>query len=64
MSVNELKEWIIKSINSNSLLEVEYVEIVDEISLKITEDWSEPGNKVICITVYAGEIRLIDNIKF
>lgn len=64
MSVNELKEWIIKSINSNPLLEVEYVEIVDEISLKITEDWSEPGNKVICITVYAGEIRLIDNIKF
>ena len=64
MSVNELKEWIIKSINSNPLLEVEYVEVVDEISLKITEDWSEPGNKVICITVYAGEIRLIDNIKF
>ncbi len=62
MSVNELKEWIINSINSNPLLEVEYVEIVDEMSLKITEDWNEPGRKVICITVYAGEIRLIDNI--
>lgn len=62
MSVDELKNWIIAKINSNPLLEVEYVEIVDEISLKITENWNEPGNKVICITVYAGEIRLIDNI--
>ncbi|MBP3420562.1 MAG: pantoate--beta-alanine ligase [Marinifilaceae bacterium] len=62
MSVAELKNWIIESINSNPLLEVEYVEIVDEKSLKITEEWSEEGSKVICITVYAGEIRLIDNI--
>lgn len=62
MSVSELKQWIINSINSNPLLEVEYVEIVDELTLKITEDWSEQGRKVICITVYAGQIRLIDNI--
>ena len=62
MSVEELKQWIIDTINSNPLLEVEYVEIVDELTLKITEDWSEQGRKVICITVYAGQIRLIDNI--
>lgn len=61
-SVDELKEWIIESINSTGLLEVEYVEIVDELTLALTKSWDEPGSKVICITVYAGQVRLIDNI--
>lgn len=64
MKVEELKKWITDEINSNLFLEVEYVEIVDDTTLKIVEDWSESGTKVACVAVYAGKIRLIDNIVF
>ena len=61
-SVTDLKKWVSDKIDSNGLLKTEYVEIVDEMSLKLTEKWSEPGHKVICVAVQAGKIRLIDNI--
>lgn len=64
LSVNELKKWISDEINRNPYLETEYVEIVDDTTLKITEDWKEPGTKVACVAVYAGKIRLIDNMVF
>lgn len=64
LSVNELKKWIGDEINRNPYLETEYVEIVDDTTLKITEDWKEPGTKVACVAVYAGKIRLIDNMVF
>jgi len=62
MGVKELKEWIANEINNNPFLETEYVEIVDDTTLKVIENWSEPGTKVACVAVYAGKIRLIDNI--
>lgn len=62
MSVSNLKKWITDEINSNPYLETEYVEIVDDTTLKVTEDWAEEGTKVACVAVYAGKIRLIDNI--
>lgn len=62
MGVSELKKWITDEINSNPYLEVEYVEIVDDTTLKVIESWEEKGTKVVCVAVYAGEIRLIDNI--
>ena len=64
MSVSDLKKWITDEINSNPYLETEYVEIVDDTTLKVTENWKEEGIKVACIAVYAGKIRLIDNIVF
>lgn len=64
MSVSELKRWITDEINRNPFLETEYVEIVDDTTLKIINDWEEKGIKVACVAVYAGKIRLIDNIVF
>ena len=64
MGVAELKKWIADEINNNEFLETEYVEIVDDTTLKVIEDWKEPGIKVACVAVYAGKIRLIDNIVF
>ena len=46
------------------LLELEYFEIVDEKTLLPVSDWNQPGRKVGCIAVYAGQVRLIDNIFF
>lgn len=64
MKVSELKEWIKNEIDRNPYLETEYVEIVDDTTLKVVNDWSEAGTKVACVAVYAGKIRLIDNIVF
>lgn len=64
MSVANLKQWITDEINNNPFLEVEYVEIVDDTTLNIVENWEEKGKKVVCVAVYAGKIRLIDNIVF
>ena len=63
-SVQIIKDFVVNRINSNGLLKVEYFEIVDENSLMPTKDFEEPGVKVGCIAVFAGKVRLIDNIIF
>lgn len=64
MGVGELKQWIKDEIDGNPYLETEYVEIVDDTTLKVINNWNEKGTKVACVAVYAGKIRLIDNIVF
>jgi len=64
LSVSQLKEWVIEEINKNIYLSVEYFEIVDDTSLEVIKDWNEKNNKIGCITVQVGKIRLIDNITF
>ncbi|MGL5681633.1 MAG: pantoate--beta-alanine ligase [Marinifilaceae bacterium] len=59
-TVEELKNRIKEQIDSNPLLETEYVEIVDDTTLEIKQNWE--GTCVVCVAVYAGKIRLIDNI--
>lgn len=61
-TVAEVKEYVINQINGNQLLKVEYFEIVDDVRLMPIEKGSQAGTKVGCIAVYAGKIRLIDNI--
>jgi pantoate--beta-alanine ligase len=64
MSVDELKNWVINTINSNPELYIEYYDIVDDLSLKSIESWKHEGGKVGCIAVRVGKIRLIDNIRY
>ena len=64
MDVNNLKKWIADTIDSNPFLNTEYVEIVDDTTLEVVKEWSDTGNKIACVAVYAGKIRLIDNIVF
>jgi len=63
-TVAGVKEFVVSQINASELLIVEYFEIVNDISLKPVVSWSEEGTKVGCIALYAGKIRLIDNIIF
>ncbi len=63
-TVEELKKWVKEIIDANPYLKTEYFEIVDEINLLPVKQWDEPSNKVGCIAVRAGKIRLIDNIRF
>lgn len=45
-------------------LRMEYFEIVDGNTLQQVTDWSDSSYIVGCITVFCGEVRLIDNIKY
>lgn len=63
-TVEEVKEYVVSKINANQLFKVEYFEIVDDTTLMPIESWSQSGTKVGCIAVYAGKVRLIDNIIF
>lgn len=61
-SVDEVKEFVISTVNSVPLLDVEYFEIVDGYSLQTISSWNEAEWIVGCITVNVGDVRLIDNI--
>ena len=63
-SVEETKQSVINEINSKPEMEVEYYEIVDSLTMQPIKDWNESICPVGCITVYCGEVRLIDNIKY
>lgn len=62
MSVDDLKKWITDQIDSNPYLKTEYVEIVNNTTLQIIQNWNEKNDRVVCVAVHAGKIRLIDNI--
>ena len=64
MTVSETKIWVIRTINNNQYMDVEYFEIVDGSNLDPIKDWGQVEEKVGCIAVHVGNIRLIDNIRF
>ena len=63
-SAKEIKDIVINTLNNTSSLRVEYFEIVDGNTLQPVNDWKETTTPVGCITVFCGEVRLIDNIKY
>ena len=63
-SVREVIDYVVNTLNADPDLEVEYYEIVDGDSLVSIQDWKDPSYAVGCVTVYCGEVRLIDNIKY
>ena len=63
-SVREVIDYVVNALNADPDLEVEYYEIVDGDSLVSIQDWKDTSYAVGCVTVYCGEVRLIDNIKY
>jgi pantoate--beta-alanine ligase len=61
---SELKSWVHKRFDEQPDLEIEYFEIVEDKSLRSISSWFEPVNKVGCIAVLLGGVRLIDNMIF
>jgi len=64
LSVAALKQEVIDEINAVPGLQTEYFELVDGDSLQAVEDWSDSEFVVGCVAVFAGEVRLIDNVKY
>jgi pantoate--beta-alanine ligase len=62
-SLPEFKNQVIQAINSDPLLEVEYLEIVDEQRLEPVHNWDDQNLLRVLIAVRCGRIRLIDNMN-
>ena len=63
-TVAETQQFVEDSIADSEGLELEYFELVDGLTLQKISSWEETDYAVGCITVYCGEVRLIDNIKY
>lgn len=60
----ETKRFVEDSMAQADGLRLEYYEVVDGNTLQTVADWADSGYIVGCITVFCGEVRLIDNIKY
>ncbi len=63
-TVGDTLKFVEESIGSKNGLRLEYFEIVDGVSLQPVQNWNDSKSIVGCITVFCGEVRLIDNIKY
>ena len=50
-------------IDADSRLRTEYVEIINSLTLRPVTDWNEAEHLRLTCAVYAGQVRLIDNIE-
>lgn len=62
-NANELTEWVKKQFEKETLLELEYFTIADEKTLETVTIIESNKKYRAFIAVFAGDIRLIDNIK-
>ena len=63
-TVAETQKFVEEAIAAAPGLRLEYFELVDGNTLQRIADWKETTYAVGCITVFCGEVRLIDNIKY
>lgn len=63
-SVRATHDTVVERLDAQPWLKVEYFEIVDGRTLLPVEEWDESPWIVGCITVYCGDVRLIDNIAY
>lgn len=63
-TVAETKQFVEDAIAAAPGLELEYFQLVDGNTLQPISSWDETTYAVGCITVFCGEVRLIDNIKY
>ena len=63
-TVSETLKMVEDAITAAPGLRLEYFEIVDGNTLQKINDWENTSYAVGCITVFCGEVRLIDNIKY
>ncbi len=63
-TVAETQRMVEEAIAEAPGLRLEYFEIVDGNTLQKIANWEDAPYVVGCITVFCGEVRLIDNIKY
>ena len=63
-TVSETQKFVEDAIAAAPGLRLEYFEIVDGNTLQKVGNWDQTSYAVGCITVFCGDVRLIDNIKY
>lgn len=63
-TVKETQAFVEDAIAVIPSLRLEYFEIVDGWTLQKIENWTDTPYIVGCITVFCGDVRLIDNIQY
>ena len=63
-TVAETQRFVEEAIAAAPGLRLEYFELVDGNTLQKIASWEDTTYAVGCITVFCGEVRLIDNIKY
>ena len=63
-TVGETLKFVEDAIAAVLGLRLEYFEIVDGNTLQKVDNWNQTSYVVGCITVFCGDVRLIDNIKY
>lgn len=63
-SVQATHDTVVERLDAVPGMKVEYFEIVDARTLAPIEEWDESDWIVGCITVWCGDVRLIDNITY
>ncbi len=65
-TVAETERYVVDTVNSFPHMKVEYFTIVDPRTMQPLSEWpaKDQPSAVGCITVYCGDVRLIDNIKY
>lgn len=62
-SILELKQWMNQEYLNDLDLRLDYFEISNPESLARSVEWKSAKEHLACVAVYAGEVRLIDNIR-
>lgn len=60
----ETQKFVEDAIEAAPGLRLQYFEIVDGNTLQKVQNWDDSSYIVGCITVFCGDVRLIDNIKY
>jgi pantoate--beta-alanine ligase len=63
-TVAQTQQHVTDTLNAIADMEVEYYTISNPITMQAISEWSDTANPVGCITVYCGDVRLIDNITY
>ena len=63
-TIQALKTWVIERLDAIPELKTEYFDIVDGLTLQSIQRWEDTEHPVGCVAVFAGDVRLIDNISF
>lgn len=64
LSPEQVKDWVRLRFLEQPLMRLEYFEIVEDKGLTSIQTWEEKVNKVGCLAVHLGKVRLIDNLYF
>lgn len=64
MSVADVKQRVRSTLEVEADFKLEYFEVADSENLTLLNDVTESDRPILCIAVFVGEVRLIDNMFF